>query len=143
IVTSLFMAAAVVAATRLRRDELGPDRPATGLSLLGQIRATTRDLVEGAGYLVARRTPALALGAMASHRFIYGVNFIALILISRNLLVDPGDTRAGLAMFGLLSGISFAGGGLAIVATPIAHQFMRPSAWVLCCLGVGIVSQLL
>src|SRR5699024_6991973 len=25
----------------------------------------------------------------------------------------------------------------------IAHQFMRPAAWVLCCRGVGIVSQLL
>nr|WP_227993786.1 MFS transporter [Pseudactinotalea sp. HY160] len=143
LVTAAFMLAAVVAAMRLHRGELGPDRSATELSVLGQLGATTRDLVDGARYLVARRTPALALGAMAAHRFIYGVNFIALILISRNLLVDPGDASAGLAMFGLLSGISFAGGGLAIVATPIAHQFLRPSAWVITCLGVGIVSQLL
>lgn len=32
---------------------------------------------------------------------------------------------------------------MAIIATPIAHQYLRPSAWVLCCLGIGVVSQLL
>src|SRR5690606_498256 len=70
-------------------------------------------------------------------------NFMALILISRNLLSDPTDARAGLATFGLLTGISFAGNGLAIVLTPLAHQRMAPSAWIVVCLGIGAVSQLL
>src|SRR5699024_2619724 len=107
------------------------------------VRATARELVAGARYLVARGTPGAALGIMALHRFLYGVNFIALILISRNLLVDPTDAAAGLAMFGLLSGISFAGNGLAIVLTPLAHERMSPSTWVVVCLGLGAGSQVL
>src|SRR5699024_3260493 len=98
--------------------QLGPDqRLVAGRGLRqawADVRATDRELVAGARYLVARGTPGAALGIMALHRFLYGVNFIALILISRNLLVDPTDAAAGLAMFGLLSGISFAGNGLAI-----------------------------
>src|SRR5690606_40890951 len=42
-------------------------------------------------------TPALGLGVMAAHRFLYGAVFVASILISRNLLSDPRDAAAGLA----------------------------------------------
>ncbi|UFU03023.1 MFS transporter [Ruania suaedae] len=133
-------------ALRLGKDQLGPDLGAR-LRGAGQawadIRATAADLVAGARYLVARRTPGAALGVMATHRFLYGVNFIALILISRNLLADPADPAAGLAMFGLLSGISFAGNGLAIVLTPLAHERVSPSTWVVICLGLGALSQVL
>src|SRR5690625_4649901 len=120
---ALFAAAAAVA-LRLGPDELGPQRPeATGLAAAwSQIRKVTGDIAEGARYLLARRTPALGLGVMASHRFIYGLNFIALLLMSRNLLTDPDLPGQGLAMFRVLSGISFAGNGLAIVLTPIAHR---------------------
>ena len=47
-------------------------------------------------HLVERRTPARALGIMAAHRFLYGVTFIASILIARNLLSDPADADEGL-----------------------------------------------
>jgi MFS family permease len=113
------------------------------VSLWGDVAATARDLVDGARWLVRRRTPALGLGVMGVHRFLYGVNFIALILMSRNLLADPADADAGMATFALLAGISFAGNGLAIVLTPIAHERMRPATWVAVCLGVGVVSQTL
>src|SRR5699024_587437 len=141
---ALFAAASSVA-LRLGPDELGPQRPEfTGLSAAwGQIRKVTGDIAQAARYLLARRTPALALGVMASHRFLYGVNFIALLLMSRNLLTNPELTGHGLAMFGLLSGISFAGNGLAIVLTPIAHRWVPPWRWVLICLGIGAVSQAL
>ncbi|MBN3585916.1 hypothetical protein JYB64_26345, partial [Algoriphagus aestuarii] len=93
-------------------------------------------------YLVARRTPGAALGVMGVHRFLYGANFIALILMSRNLLNDPADAAAGLATFAFLLGVSLAGNGLAIVATPLAHEHMSPARWVVVCLGIGAVSQL-
>lgn len=128
-------------ALRLRPDQLGPEQRSQ--HLWGDIRATAADLREGARWLLARRTPALGLGVMAVHRFLYGVNFIALILISRNLLVDPSDADAGLAMFGLLTGISFAGNGLAILLTPIAHERMTPAQWIVVCLGAGVASQAL
>ena len=137
---ALFGAASSLA-LRLGKDQLGPELRAG--RLLAQLRSTVGDLGEGARYLVARRTPAAALGVMGVHRFLYGANFIALILIARNLLSDPADADAGLATFGLLTGISFAGNGLAIVLTPLAHERMTPATWVLVCLGLGVTSQLL
>ncbi|WP_193311328.1 MFS transporter [Georgenia satyanarayanai] len=139
---ALLFAAASALALRLRRGELGPTvRPRTGVAVA--VRRTVSDLVDGARYLVRRGTPGLGLGVMAVHRFLYGVNFMALILISRNLLSDPADARAGLATFALLGGISFAGNGLAIVLTPLAHERMPPSRWIVLCLAIGGVSQAL
>ena len=142
-VAAAVLAVAAALALRLGRDELGPDRRSGPESLWRDVRATTSDMVLGARYLVARRTPGLALGVMAAHRFLYGLNFIALLLMSRNLFADPADTSAGLAVFATLTGLSFLGNGLAIVLTPLAHERMRPSAWVTVCLGIAAVSQAL
>src|SRR5699024_10513812 len=114
VVAAVLFGVASALALRLGRDQLGPD----------QRLLAGRGLLACAPSLVARGTPGAALGIMALHRSLCWVNFIALILISRNLLVDPTDAAAGLAMFGLLSGISFAGNGLAIVLTPLAHERM-------------------
>lgn len=147
-VAAVMFGCASALALRLGKDQLGPDRAATGRGrtwgeVAKDLRATAVDMADGARYLVRRRTPGMGLGVMAIHRFLYGVNFIALILISRNLLNDPADAGAGLATFGLLAGISFAGNGLAIVLTPLAHERMRPSAWIVVCLGIGALSQAL
>ncbi len=150
---ALLFGAASALALRLGRDQLGPEpmgssatpgtTPVAVAQVWRDVRATAGDLVDGARYLIARRTPAAALGVMAVHRFLYGANFIALILMSRNLLSDPRDAAAGMATFGLLLGISFAGNGLAIVATPVAHERMRPATWVAVCLLLGALSQAL
>lgn len=147
-VAAVLFGCASALALRLGKDQLGPDRAATGSGrtwgeIGADLRATVVDMVDGARYLIRRRTPGMALGVMAIHRFLYGVNFIALILMARNLLNDPADAGAGLATFGLLAGISFAGNGLAIVLTPLAHERMRPSAWIVVCLGIGALSQAL
>ena len=140
---ALFFAGASALALRLGRDQLGPTARARSAGLADNLRRTLGDLGDGAGYLIRRGTPGLGLGVMAVHRFLYGMNFIALILISRNLLADPQDAGAGLATFALLTGVSFAGNGLAIVLTPIAHERMTPSSWIVLCLGLGVLSQLL
>lgn len=147
-VAAALFAAASALALRLGRDRLGPDRavlagPGGWAALSADVSATLVELRDGARYLLARRTPAMALGVMAAHRFLYGVNFIALILISRNLLSDPTDAARGLATFGVLAGISLAGNGVAIVLTPLAHLRLAPSTWVVVCLGIGAGSQLL
>ncbi|WP_448073979.1 MFS transporter [Georgenia yuyongxinii] len=142
-IAALLFGAASFLALRLGPDQLGPDRRSGSAQLWRDVRATVADMVDGARYLLARRTPGLALGVMAVHRFLYGVNFIALLLISRNLLSDPTDARAGLTTFGLLTAVSFAGNGLAIVLTPIAHEHMRPSLWIVTCLGIAGLSQAL
>lgn len=136
--------AASALALRLRPDELGPSREARPAQRLSEdLRAVAADLVAGARYLVARRTPGAALAVMAGQRFVYGVNFLALILIARNLLSDPHDAAAGLGTFALLTGLSFAGNGLAVVLTPIAHQWVEPPRWIQVSLVIGALSQLL
>lgn len=145
LVAAALFGGAALAALRLGKDELGPDRVAGSsyrwTDLRSDVRAALADLADGARYLIARRTPGMALGVMATHRFLYGVNFIALILISRNLLNDPSHATAGLATFGVLAGISLAGNGFAVILTPLAHQRLTPSAWILVCLLIGAASQ--
>ncbi|WP_206501636.1 MFS transporter [Flaviflexus ciconiae] len=130
------------AASTIGKRELGPDNQMK-VPLSSQIAEVFHDLWLGASYLAKRGTPGHALIVMAVHRFLYGVNFIALLLISRNLLTDPADADAGLAMFALLSGISLAGNGSAIVLTPIAHEKLSPWQWIVACLGISTLSQLI
>ncbi|MPV35815.1 MFS transporter [Georgenia subflava] len=137
---ALFAAASALA-LRLGKDQLGPARRAEGAQLWADMRATVGDMVDGARYLVARRTPGMALGVMAAHRFLYGMNFIALLLISRNLLNEPADADAGLATFAVLTGVSFLGNGLSIFLTPLAYERMHASTWIVVCLGIAGVSQ--
>ncbi|WP_309134220.1 MFS transporter [Cellulomonas sp.] len=145
---SLLVAAAVMACasalvTRLRPDQLGPDERAARSDVRAALVDLARGLVAGARWLVARRTPAQALGIMALHRFCYGAVFIASILISRNLLSDPADVDAGLRTFGTVLAVSGVGFALAVVLTPVLSPRTGPHRWIVLCLGLAVVSQLL
>ncbi|MGY4644383.1 MFS transporter [Cellulomonas sp. URHB0016] len=143
VVASGVMACAALLSTRLGKDRLGPDERADAAQLRAAIGNLARGLVEGARYLVDRRTPAQALGIMATHRFLYGVTFIASILISRNLLSDPTDVDAGLATFAGVLGASAAGFLLSVVLTPVLSPHVGgPHRWIVLCLVLAAVSQL-
>lgn len=129
-------------ALRLGRDQLGPEHPVRG-RLGAEIAAVARGLVDGARYLVARRTPGQGLLVMAAHRFLYGVVFIAAILISRNLLAEPGNTSAGLANFALVIALTGAGGACAVLITPVLSRRTGPQGWIVCMLLLAAASQLL
>lgn len=143
VVAATVMACASALATRLGRDQLGPDERADGAQVRAAFVSLARGLGDGARYLVARRTPAQALGIMALHRFCYGAVFIASILISRNLLADPADAQAGLETFGTVLAASAVGFALAVVLTPLLVPRVGPHAWVVGCLLLAVVSQLL
>ena len=132
---------AALLATRLGRDELGPDHPGRGDGLLSGVLRTAVDLADAVRYLTARGTPGLALTTMALHRFVYGMELITIILASRNLLAPPADADAGLALFGVLMGAMIAGHGLAVVLTPLAHERVQPSTWIVMCLLGGTAGQ--
>lgn len=140
---ALLFAAASALALRLRPDQLGPTHRAAAAELLARLREVAAGLGAGARHLLARRTPAMALGVMTAHRFVYGVTFIASILIARNLLADPRDSAAGLGAFGLVLGATAVGFAAAVVLTPLAHERVEPERWIVLCLGVGAVSQVL
>ncbi|MFE6968109.1 MFS transporter [Isoptericola sp. NPDC057653] len=138
---ALVFAVASLLATRLGRTQLGPEAPAeTGLR--SEIAKVARGLADGARYLVARRTPGQALLAMAVHRFLYGVVFIASILISRNLL-DPGSQSAGMGTFAVVIGLTGAGGAVAMVLTPTLSRRTGPQGWIAIMLLLAAASQLL
>lgn len=134
------LAAGVV--TRLGRDELGPERIDRRTGIASALAATAGDLGRAIRYLVRRGTPGLALTTMALHRFVYGMELITMILMARNLLAPPEDADAGLAVFGTLLGAMVAGHGLAVVITPLAHEAVAPSTWIVMCLVGGTVGQL-
>ncbi|MDY5136904.1 MFS transporter, partial [Actinotignum sanguinis] len=100
-----------------------------------------RDLVAALRYLIARRTPAAALTTMSLHRFVYGMQFIAIVLAGRNLYADPANADAGIAYFGMLLGMMVLGHGVSIILTPLAHERMSPSWWVVCALVGGTAGQ--
>ncbi|MDU0348040.1 MFS transporter, partial [Actinomyces sp. MRS3W] len=134
------LAAGVV--TRLGARQLGPDEPADD-GLGPALAATAGDLVNAVRYLVRRGTPGLALTTMALHRFVYGMEVITIILTARNLLAAPEDADTGLAIFGVLMGAMIAGHGLSVVLTPLAHERVAPSTWIVMCLLGGSVGQLI
>lgn len=137
---ALFGAASALT-LRLRRDQLGPDVLVAPAEVWQRVVDVGRGLVDGARYLVSERTPALALGTMAAHRFLFGATFIASILISRNLLSDPADADAGLATFATVLAASAAGFALAAVLTPVMHERLSPARWIVTCLVVAAMSQ--
>lgn len=137
----LLYALAALVVTRLGRDELGPERPASE-GLARALAATAAELVDAVRYLRLRATPAMALTTMALHRFVYGMELITIILAARNLLAAPGDADRGLALFGTLMGAMIAGHGLSVVLTPLAHEKVAPSTWIVMCLVGGSLGQL-
>ncbi|RYV51097.1 MFS transporter [Pengzhenrongella frigida] len=142
-VAAILFATASLLATRMGRDLLGPERRTDAGQMRAALQNLARGLVAGARHLRERQTPARALGVMATHRFLYGVVFIASILISRNLLADPADPAAGLRTFGTVLAASAVGFVLAAVLTPVLSRRTGPHAWIVYCLVLAAVSQLL
>jgi MFS family permease len=142
-VAALVFAAASALATRMGRDLLGPDTRAKTEAMWHALHSLGRGLVDGARHLRRRGTPARALAVMATHRFVYGVVFIASILISRNLLEDPANTNAGLRTFGTVLAASAVGFVLAVVLTPVLSPRTGPHAWIVYCLVLAAASQFL
>lgn len=138
---ALVFAIASLLALRIGRRRLGPEHPAEA-DLRSEFARVAHGLVDGARYLAARRTPGQALLVMAAHRFLYGVVFIASILISRNLL-EPGDQSAGMATFAVVIGLTGVGGVGAMVLTPTLSRFTGPQVWIVLMLLVAAASQVL
>lgn len=132
---------AAVLALRLRRDQLGPEAHRS-TSLREDLGRVGRDLLDGARYLLARRTPAQGLAVIVATRFLYGLVFISGILMCRNLFSDPTDADAGLARFGTVLAASGVGFALAVVLTPTLSRRTGPHRWITACLVLGVVAQL-
>ncbi|WP_124040302.1 MFS transporter [Neoactinobaculum massilliense] len=121
---------------------LGPETVKGG-SFGHALAEAARDLGEGLRYLWRRGTPSAALTTMSLHRFVYGMEFITLILAARNLYTEPTDADHGLALASTLFGAILLGHAVSIVLTPIAHERIAPYQWILICLVGGTAGQLI
>ena len=146
--SAITMTLAALVAARLTRYQLGPEVRIK--ETIGQgLARTFGDLRGAASYLKARVTPFQALTATAIHRFLYGLVFIAAILMSRNILINPAavlsaaqydylptavndgnSMAAGLGNFAVIMGLIGAGGAIAVVLTPFLSRHLGPQRWI-------------
>jgi MFS family permease len=138
--SAVLLASASALALRIGPTDLGPDHV---VPLAQGWRSVGSGLAQGIRHLWERRGPAYALGAVGAHRFIFAVITIASILLCRNTLADPSDTRAGLALLSLVVVVSGAGFLAAAVVTPIVTSRFRPQQWIVGCLAIAAVAQAL
>lgn len=129
------------AATRMRRDLLGPDRVQapdqqreTAMAALAEIGAglaiVARGLVAGARYVLHRRQPRAALGVIGGIKFMYGILFLMAILLYRNYFY-LGNVNAARDHFTSMIVIPGAiGYACAALVTPPATARISKQAWI-------------
>jgi MFS family permease len=130
-------------ATRLKKKQLGPEAPLEAFSFWLQVRELGVELAEGFTYLRARVTPLHALAVMATQRFLYGLMFVASILMSRHVWGEAQTSDEAVKNFGTVLLFAGAGFGLAAVVTPWLGQRIERHRWIVICLCIGAAGQAL
>jgi MFS family permease len=139
--SSIGFGTAAWATTGLGRRKLGPEHPLESLHFAQQLRSLGHELRDGIVYLRARVTPFQALGVMAAQRLLYGVMFVAAILIARNILGDPAHPEQAIQKFTIVLGFAAVGFGLAAVITPAIVDRIPPKNWIVLSLLIGAAGQ--
>ncbi|WP_328426122.1 MFS transporter [Streptomyces sp. NBC_00443] len=126
-----------LAALRMSRELLGPDRELVQPRIATALAGTVRDLAAGVGHLATppRREAVWALLTMTLMRFCYGALLVMLLMLCRYAFSSNADD--GLALLGLALGVSGAGFFAAAVATPWAAGRLGPGRWIAVCAGVA------
>ncbi len=131
------------AATALSKRSLGPVRLLDGDHVVAETAHIFVELRDGYRHLRERATPFHALGVMAAARLLYGLMFVASILISRHVLGDSSDPEDAIGHFAIVVGFAAIGFGLAAVITPAFSHRVARHDWVIACLLLGAVGQTL
>lgn len=125
-------------ATRLGRDQLGPDASTSAES----VRDVVRGMVGGVRHLAERRPAARAMGLVTVHRAIFGAATLLTLLQAREVL-HPGDPDAAIAAIGLTSLAAGAGALAGAVVAPWLSRRIGPVEWsvlaLVVCVTVGAI----
>ncbi|MFJ2028086.1 MFS transporter [Streptosporangium sp. NPDC087985] len=101
-----------------------PDRPQAREA----VRHVLGGLADGARHIVHRRSAAAAIGAMATHRFMYGMCTAMLVMLSRYYFADSAeDALNAVSIVVATSGVGYF---LAILVTPWATERFGLERWV-------------
>lgn len=124
----VFALSALVART-MGRDLLGPwpdpDRP----QARQELRNVVTGLIDGARHLLHHRVAAATLGAMATHRFLFGMCTALGIILYRYYFTD-GDAEAALRGISLVVVAAGVGTAIAVVVTPYTTEWFGIERWV-------------
>ncbi|MGP3964656.1 MFS transporter [Nonomuraea sp. 3N208] len=124
----VFGLSALVART-MDRHLLGPESDPSRPQARETVRHVLAGLVDGAKHLVKHRVAAATMGAMAAHRFFYGMATALGIILYRYYFYD-GDPDAALEGVSLVVATSGAGYLLAVIITPYATERFTIERWV-------------
>lgn len=137
----LVFAASVLVAMGFDKDKLGPIADELAASRKASARQILADLGDAVSLVWRVGTPARALLSMAFMRLLYGLIFVASILLARNYFVTAEGT--GLNSFAQIIALTAAGFAAAIFVTPLVAGRLGEHAWIRICMGVGIVAQII
>jgi MFS family permease len=131
------------AAMLLGKRELGPVTTRERLHLAEQFKSLAFELRTGARFLYAAVTPFHGLAVMGAQRLLYGLMFVASILISRHILGDPEQPEQAIEKFSLVLLCAAVGFGIAAILTPLCGERIGRQQWIVLCLLVGAAGQTL
>ncbi|KAB8196424.1 MFS transporter [Nonomuraea phyllanthi] len=124
----VFGLSALVART-MGRDLLGPEADPNRPQAREAMRNVLVGLVDGARHLAGHRMAAATMGALAGHRFLYGMATALGIILYRYYFTD-GDPDAALRGVSLVVATSGVGYFLAVIITPYATERFTIERWV-------------
>jgi MFS family permease len=119
-----YVGASLVART-MPKDSLGPERQpgqAAPGRLLAELGTVAAGLASGVRFVLRRRGPAAAIGAIGGNRFFYGILFLMSILLYRNYFYLGARASTAETHYGYLAAAGAVGYFLSAILTP---QFTR------------------
>ncbi|MEV4073088.1 MFS transporter [Nonomuraea fuscirosea] len=136
VISGVVFGMSALVARLMDRQLLGPDPDLDRPQARRAMRNVVTGLADGARHLVHRRTAAATMGAMAAHRFLYGMCTALGIILYRYYFTD-GDSEAALRGISLVVAVSGFGYFLAVIITPYATERFGIERWVTIALSVA------
>ncbi|WP_433514118.1 MFS transporter [Nonomuraea sp. CA-143628] len=143
VVSGVVAGMSALIARTMERSLLGPSFDPERPQAREAVRNVLIGLVDGAKHLVGHRTAAATMGAMATHRFMYGMA-TALGIILYRYYFSGGDSEVALRGLSLVVATSGVGFFLAVIVTPWATARFTIERWVPIALVVaGVLTAVL
>lgn len=134
--------ASIIVALGFERTRFGPEPHELDGHEKASVSQILYDLKHSVRVVIDLRSPAHALLSMAFMRLLYGMVFVACILISRNYF-DGGADGTGLGSFAQIIGFTALGFAVAIVLSPIIAGKFGEHAWIVIAMGLCVTGQVI
>lgn len=130
-------------ALRISRAALGPDPDAATTDEPSRARDVAAGLAQALRHLQERPAAALGLLTIGAHRIVYGVVFVATILVYRNYFHTPQQVDPAIADLGLLVAVTGAGFVAAAAVTPPLSKRIGARTWMITSLIGSAILQVM